>query len=969
MKGFGASAILAMLVAGIAFAGGEMEMFELVGEKKCAVVVLPSRPDEATKLSAIELTNYVRKVSGKAMRIAAPDGECCGKGADGGYRVVIGTLNTLDSVPPAIKKRLEATDNLEAACIAVDGRTLWIVGKDEVADLYATYHFLETKLGIRWFQAETKEDPGEYVPKMDVVRIKPFAKFRQPRFRIRRLDKCGAAMLPLAIKAETTAVRNGYQVHPPYGKELPYDKPDSPFYRFYAPRCPRRDVSLGGGHTTFSVPMPAKTFFKDHPEYFALIDGKRTMGEQYCFSNPDVQRITAERVISLLDKHQGRGSFLFGMVDVTHGWCECGNCRALDPVPANETSTPNVSTRFNIAVSNMAGMIWSRWPKADLRLWAYHTYRILPQGVRQDPRMLVQFCDHGRCYGHRFDDPGCKRNAEMLELMKGWLKVTPRVSTYEYFTCSHSQYSCHEKDEAHDLRFYASLGVVGWKNEASFSDSYFVPRRKGDDFRSDNFPSVWQWLYVTSKLLWDPDLDEDAILEDAESKYYGVAYPAMAKYHALRRKLWANNRNCVGYPTGDQRRPTLLDMPGAKEELLKYLDEAEELAKDDRIALHRVGRDRTWLKRYWIDPNEKIKAKAGNAFRAVKATTPVRVDGVADEGAWAGAYYVNRLYRCFGDKKEIDPSLATTFGILYDDENLYFSVKAKEREMPAVLPGAGAEAWLGDGVEVFLYPPAIDNRYYQIAVNPDGKVYEGVHPAGRGTANFGVKAAGKAVEGGWELEIKIPVRRIHALKAGETWRVLLCRNRVRRENPTAENEHYSSDACGYHDTVSYHPMEIGCAYLKNGSFSDLDKNGKLRHWAINGGTAVKPEGKANAVVLNGRLWQTMAHGELAQKNVPRKLRYEFLAKGKGEVSVLFYRYSDTPNPKAKYGYERKFNPAAGKGGTFKLDGELKRCTGEYTVPAGEWNSIVLSSKDSVSVYSVTVAPDVTENRGDRPQKP
>ena len=61
MKGFGASAVLAMLVAGDAFAGGEKEMFELVGEKECAAVVLPACPDEATKLSAIELTNYVRK--------------------------------------------------------------------------------------------------------------------------------------------------------------------------------------------------------------------------------------------------------------------------------------------------------------------------------------------------------------------------------------------------------------------------------------------------------------------------------------------------------------------------------------------------------------------------------------------------------------------------------------------------------------------------------------------------------------------------------------------------------------------------------------------------------------------------------------------------------------------------------------------------------------------------------------------
>ena len=184
-----------------------------------------------------------------------------------------------------------------------------------------------------------------------------------------------------------------------------------------------------------------------------------------------MQSNTANRVIGLLDKHHGDGRFLFGMADVTHGWCECDRCRALDPVPANGTATPNVSTRFNIAVKNMADMIWAKWPKASLRLWAYHTYRMLPVGVRQDPRMMVQFCDHSRCYGHHFDDPDCRRNVDMLNLMKGWLEVTPQVYTYEYFVSTHSAYSCHEKDEAHDLRLYASLGIVGWKNEAAFSDS------------------------------------------------------------------------------------------------------------------------------------------------------------------------------------------------------------------------------------------------------------------------------------------------------------------------------------------------------------------------------------------------------------------------------------------------------------------------------------------------------------------
>ena len=935
-------------------APGAADMALVGDDGKTAAVVIPQAPDEATKLAAAELTNYVFRVTGRGMDVVV-------RAKPGGAgEVVIGTLNTLgNAVPPAIRSRLNATDNPEAACIETDGRTLWIVGKDEVADLYATYHFLESKLGIRWFQAETKEDPGDYVPKAAAVKLAPFSEFREPRFRIRRLDKCGALGSHIAVKAETAAVRNGYQVFPPYGSELPYDKPDSAVYKFYAPRCPRRSVSFGGGHTTFSQPMPVKTTFKEHPEYFALVDGKRVQDNIYCFSNPEVQRITAEYVIGKLDKYNGDGEFLFGMHDVTHGWCECDKCRALDPVPANGSSTPNVSTRFNIAVKNMADMIWAKWPRADLRMWAYHTYRILPVGVRQDPRMMVWFCDHGRCYGHHFDDPNCKRNVDMLNLMKGWLAVTPRVYTYEYFTCSHENYSCHEKDEAHDLRFYASLGIVGWKNEASFSDSQFWPPRKdkAEDLRKEHFPSIWQWLYVTSKMLWDPYQDEDAILDDAESKYYGPAYPAMKKYHALRRKLWMNSPVCMGYPHGDSRRPTLLDVPGAKEALLSQLDKADVLAAGDPVVAFRVGRDRTWLNRYWIKPNEDIKAKAGKAFRAVRATTPIVVDGRGGEGAWAGAYYTDKLYKVSGDDKgEIDASLATSFGILYDDDNLYFLVKAKEPAMPAVLPKNGGPAWEGDGVEIFLYPPEIDNRYYQIAVNPDGKTYEGVHPAGSGTAKFGVKAAGRAVKGGWQLEIKVPTGRMHALKAGETWRVLLCRNRVRRGNPLA-GHHYSSDACGYHDTTSYHPMEIGATYLKNGSFADLDKDGKIKNWELTGANSrVVPEGRGNAVVLNGRLYQTMAHDELGQRPEPRKMRYEFLAKGPGKINVFFCRYIDTANPKAKHGYDRKFNPDAGKGGTFTLTDKPQLYSGEYEIPAGEWNSIALHSQDGVKVYSVSVSP-------------
>ena len=91
-------------------------------------------------------------------------------------------------------------------------------------------------------------------------------------------------------------------------------------------------------------------------------------------------------------------------------------------------------------------------------------------------------------------------------------------------------------------------------------------------------------------------------------------------------------------------------------------------------------------------------------------------------------------------------------------------------------------------------------------MNPDCKTFEAAYPSAGDAEKFGVKAVGRSVEGGWQLEIKIPTGKMHALKAGETWRVLLCRNRMRRTVKIPDN--YTSDMCPYHDTVQYHSMVI-----------------------------------------------------------------------------------------------------------------------------------------------------------------
>lgn len=51
-----------------------------------------------------------------------------------------------------------------------------------------------------------------------------------------------------------------------------------------------------GVHTFYGLVSPEK-YFVSHPEYFSLIDGKRTHDRsQLCLSNPDVLRIAIENI-------------------------------------------------------------------------------------------------------------------------------------------------------------------------------------------------------------------------------------------------------------------------------------------------------------------------------------------------------------------------------------------------------------------------------------------------------------------------------------------------------------------------------------------------------------------------------------------------------------------------------------------------------------------------------------------------
>jgi len=98
------------------------------------------------------------------------------------------------------------------------------------------------------------------------------------------------------------------------------------FYDIANNRFPPVDAVFGGH--TYGRAIPVEKYRETHPEYFALVGGKRlvTGPGQYCISNPEVQELIYQDLVGWLDR--GYQTVDLGQPDGFRP-CQCENCRKL----------------------------------------------------------------------------------------------------------------------------------------------------------------------------------------------------------------------------------------------------------------------------------------------------------------------------------------------------------------------------------------------------------------------------------------------------------------------------------------------------------------------------------------------------------------------------------------------------------------------------------------------------------------
>ncbi|MEI6677350.1 MAG: DUF4838 domain-containing protein [Mariniphaga sp.] len=452
---------------------GERKVYRLFenGTSSYAIVLGP-QASESEQFAAKELQNCLQKSSGFLIPIKSTED------VHNGGRIVLGFNKVSQSLG------LEAAPSIidESFVYTNIGGDILIYGGSQRGTMYGVFSFLEREMGVRWYTSKVTDIPQRSDYQFD---------------RLYHTEKPGIR------------VRNDF-----------YFDAFNPFYAAHN----RINGSMGnrdqpggvegywGVHTFYAL-VPPERFFESHPEYYSLISGKRTHDRaQLCLTNPDVLRITIENI-----KEQMRKEPQHLIYDVSQndciGFCTCDRCKA---IASAEGSESGLMIWF---VNQVAESIEKEFPDKYIGTLAYVYTRTPPKTIRPHKNVVVRLCSIECCFSH--DLHSCQQNASFLKDLQNWGAIAPNMYIWDYVV-SYADY----------LSPFPNFNVLQ-SNIKDFQQNKAIGIMEEANFQSDGGELAELRAYVFAKLLWNPDLDYEELLNDFINGYYGHAGTYVRQYFDL----------------------------------------------------------------------------------------------------------------------------------------------------------------------------------------------------------------------------------------------------------------------------------------------------------------------------------------------------------------------------------------------------------------------------------------------------
>ena len=496
--------------------------------------------------AAVELKRFLPACTGiKENNIALGN---CDKLPKKGYVFILGNRRSnplIETIGVAGSKKGEFTrpDSFRIQAFAQGDRTVCIIeGNTRIGTLYGVYAYLE-RLGIRFFGLGEQgtaypPKPGVLITKLDAVENPGYinrgfwawqvagnqdfflwmARNRMNFWQSKQDD------IHLLKKLGITLSGGGHDIQkeclPAHG-EYPYNHPlfdgdeDKPADPYKASSAEYVGDTNGDGKLDY---------FEAHPEWFGLRKGKRSdrqieLGVNYCTSNDDATAELARNIVPEIINGKWRhvDCFNFWMVD-GGSWCECDNCKA--QTQGNKTNAMlHITYLVNkeLQKARKAGRL-----KRDVKLvtLAYGGSARAPTRPLPDDfdykHICVTFFPIQRCYVHTLWDAKCHEgwgtNKNYYENYKAWATNKNRLYKGEIWM-----------GEYYNISHHQSLPIL-FTRIMTKEIPFF--HRNGTSHFHYMHPMTGLWgtwtlnNYLLARLLWNPDADANAILDEYFSLYY-----------------------------------------------------------------------------------------------------------------------------------------------------------------------------------------------------------------------------------------------------------------------------------------------------------------------------------------------------------------------------------------------------------------------------------------------------------------
>lgn len=488
-------------------------------------IVVPNKQTKVIDYSANEMQYFLRKVSGVTLPIETENeaGDC--------PAILIGESGRVKNM--GLSKKVDALGD-DGVFIKSVGKDIVLLGKNGRGQLYSVYSFLENYFGVRFLAIDCT-----VIPKQRIVTLPDINYSYTPQFMYREI---------LIHDAFPKVIAARQRLNGPFSE---CDDTVGGKILFY-PWC----------HSS-NLLVPPDKYYKDHPEYFGLVNGKRTTGPvdaQLCLTNPDVLKIATKQVFDWIKEHPDATSIDVSQNDGGNP-CQCDKCQA---VVKEEGSEHGPIMRF---VNAIADAVAKKYPNMYIDTLAY-SYSTKPSAITMPHKnVIIRLC-HTGCYFHGFEnDP---LGAGFADNIAGWTKICKHVFVWHY-AINFAHYLCPNPNLnglVKDIRYYNSHRLNGLMIHSSQQCS----GAELSDLRQ----------YLCSQLLWDPSRDPMKIRKEFCDGYYGSASNDVMEFLALMDKL-GENPNVHAYGNWN---PCDTVTPEFVAQGLTILNRARAGVKDKKIANH-----------------------------------------------------------------------------------------------------------------------------------------------------------------------------------------------------------------------------------------------------------------------------------------------------------------------------------------------------------------------------------------------